>query len=263
MPPIENDDEGVSDDVENHEDIVDDEEFVADADDGDEDDGDSDGGEDDSGENDDDGEDEGREPEGRQTDVEKPKRKGIGDIRREAREAKAKADALEKEIEQLKRGGQQHQAPKETPEQRQAKLAAMTPEARSEFLRQEDRAYNDARFNQLAFQNFEATDKATFEAACARNPAVQAIRGEVEKEVAKLRENGQVVTRETAAAFLLGKKVLEGAPGARKKAQQRADDAKDRNKAKPSGGRSDQTRQSRKSGDERAKRKERLMGMKL
>jgi len=269
MPPIEDERDEDREEDNSYDDGQDDENQFeagsdedADADDGDEVDRDADGGEVDSGEEDADGSDEEGEPEGRPAQVKR--RKGVGDIRREAREARERAEKAERELADHKaQATRQQQTPQETAEQRAARLAKMSPGELTHYLVQESEARTQAALNNIAFQNFDSGDRAAFAAACAANPAVKGIAKEVEGEVERLRKTGQIVTRETAAAFLLGKKILAGAPAARAKAKAKGDASREKHTAKPGGSRSDQRGGAKKSTDERSARKNRLLNAKL
>lgn len=71
---------------------------------------------------------------------------------------------------------------------------------------------------QMQFRAAESSDKAGFQALCARDPVAAKYADEVETRLADLRSKGQNVDRERLLTYLVGEKVRQGSQGARKKA---------------------------------------------
>jgi hypothetical protein len=229
-----------------------------DFDDDDEDDtGDQDDDLDDSGDPDDDLGDEG------DADPEPPKRQSRGESRaasaaKIAAEAKREAAALRAELEETKR---QRNAPAtETTEQFQARLDAMDPLSRVDYLRQLDRQIAQNAIRDLEHKIADSTDRSEFEALCARNPTAAKLKDEVETKLAELRRSGQTVPRGNILRFLIGERALSKEPRARGKAERDAASRRQRHDARPGNGRSDAGPESRR-GDSKAARDKRLENM--
>lgn len=171
---------------------------------------------------------------------------------------KARADRLEAELAEIRR---QVTAPPpaavETPQQRQARLAAMEPEDRVNYLREEDTRRLEAQLHQSSFRMEDQLDKMAFEQKVSTNPAFKAVAADVEKELASMRANNTTAPRETIATFLIGKRALEGAGRAAGKQRKQAAEGFERNRARPGGARSD-VPAARGKGNESTKLRERL-----
>jgi len=104
----------------------------------------------------------------------------------------------------------QSRSPMETPEVRRARLAAMEPSERTEFLLNEF-MQNQAHERQVAqFQADDNSDKARFETLAKTNPKVfKKYHAEVEHRLRLLRQSGQTAPRQTILQFLLGEAVLK------------------------------------------------------
>lgn len=196
---------------------------------------------------------------------EQPQSRGRNAVQRAKDAAKAerdRADKAEQELAELRQRATQTTQPRETAEQRQARLAAMDPEERLETLRQEDRQVNDARFNQLQFTLLDQNDQHSFNALCSDNPNLRAIKGDVDKELQRLRASGANSTRETVAYYLLGKRAASRAGSATNKQRKAADAAKRTQSARPSQSRSDTRSEGRGGRDnEKEARRKRLENM--
>lgn len=100
---------------------------------------------------------------------------------------------------------------------------------------------NDARFNHLAAQTRDSSDRSDFRALCAEKPVYAGIRDDVEATIANLRQQGNyIATREQVAKFILGERVVNGAGRARGQQTRRAAEGVARERVRaPSGARSD------------------------
>lgn len=109
-----------------------------------------------------------------------------------------------------------------TDEQRQAKLAAMTPEERINFIADEASARVDHARQFAEFQSKDTADRSEFLARIADKPQLFALKDVVESRLNDLKKQGQYVTREVMMKFVLGEKaysaVMKGKGGKQKKA---------------------------------------------
>jgi hypothetical protein len=102
---------------------------------------------------------------------------------------------------------QQVNAPRqrqETPEEREARIALMTPEERTDFRIREIERRHQEDLQRLAFQTAEATDQAAFNATIRANPNLQRYAASVESELAKLRQRGLNLPREQVLDWVIG-----------------------------------------------------------
>lgn len=132
-------------------------------------------------------------------------------------EAKRRAKELERERDQLKaerdaelreRQGRQTAQDQEAERQR---LLLMAPEEKFEYLLNKQAEQTRTQVGALQFQMQDASDRSGFEGMCARNPAFDAVRDEVERTLTDMRRNGGNSTRETVATYLIGKRAIERA----------------------------------------------------
>lgn len=230
-----------------------------------------DGGQDDDpGDDDDDQDDDVDDPEGEQDDdVDDPparREPSRGQRRFQALTAerdreRQERERLQRELEDARRG------PAISPEQMQAererRLAAMTPEARADFLLREQNQQLNQRLNQVEFNAWDSADLTRFEAMCASNPAASRLKDEVETALKEYRRQGQNVSRETVLKFLIGEKALARQPKAKTRGQRTEAEGRNREGARPANGRGDATRDgNRSTGTKQALRK-RLEGVKI
>jgi hypothetical protein len=181
-----------------------------------------------------------------------------GALRRRAREAEERAARAEAKAEEALRtvGGRQSEDARRAESER---LALMGPDEKLEFYREQDKRENERRFQGLAFQVADSSDRAAFESKCARTPALAAVADEVEKVLADERRQGRAgATRETIAAYVIGKKALANAGRAKGKQAKRAEQNRSSQTARPGGGRSNVSGSSDRRGSESDRRKKRL-----
>jgi len=134
-----------------------------------------------------------------------------------AREAAAKAQALEVEVAQLRAERAQREAqaaqPKEpTPEEEAAKLALMTVEERVDYRLEKAEKRHQREIALTRFQAADMADRAAYESKAAANPRYKRYAKEVEDLLASERRAGRDFPRETVLRFVLGGKVLDGGP---------------------------------------------------
>ena len=220
---------------------------------------DDDDGSADSGEDDASGEDEGEGD--RQDQVRAPSRREqrIIALNKKAKEEKERADRLESELQQLRapRGKSAAEIAAEEAAER-ARLEIMPPEEQTRYLLGKQKQEFDAKLGVIQFQTADASDKAAFEAICARNPVADKYRDRVEETLNTIRRNGGNTTRETALAYIVGQDALRRAAGAKTRQTKRGAERVSNQQSRPSGGRSDVTRDRSRGGDERAQRAKRL-----
>lgn len=189
-----------------------------------------------------------------------------GKLRAERREAREKADRLERELQELRQSQLRNQGPDAAEQRRQQREqelnAAREEPAKYWDLRlkhqQEDA---DARINQIQFMAIDSADKTAFEALAYRNKAAASLRNEVEQRLADERRRGLNFPRETVLKFLLGERALKNGDAARTRQQNKADVTNRRETVKaPRAARSDTGERPSKGGDDRTKRAQRLDG---
>lgn len=103
---------------------------------------------------------------------------------------------------------QQVNAPRqrqETPEEREARIALMTPEERTDFRIREIERRHQEQMQQIAFTTAEATDQAAFSAVVRTDPRLQRYAPNVEAELAKMRQRGLNMPREEILNWIIGK----------------------------------------------------------
>lgn len=152
-----------------------------------------------------------------------------------AKEAKERADRLEREMADL-RANQRPAQPQETGEQRNARLAAMEPWERTEALRQEDSAEMRRQLARIEFESKDSADKAAYESLCARAPVAAKLKDEVEARLSDMRRNGTTAPRETVLRWVIGDRALANANKATGKARAAAASGRNRQTATPPGG---------------------------
>lgn len=127
----------------------------------------------------------------------------------EAKAAREKADAIERELASLRAERQQH-TQQVSERERQERLALMTSEERMEFHLQELRAQQEQFQRQTQAQQADQADRAAYLAKAAIDPRYKKYEAEVERELQSARARGLSITREGILAFVLGHKILTG-----------------------------------------------------
>ena len=201
------------------------------------------------------GADEGRK--GGQDQVRQPSRaeRRIRALNEDTKAAREEAAAARREAAELRAlvSGRQ------TDEQRRAEAdrrALMSPDERHEddLKRLETRLGNE--LGTLKFQSWDSSDRSSFEAKCARNPALAAVADQVEQTLKSERAAGRgVISREMLAEWCIGHNAL--ANGGRHKATQtkKAAEARQRQQARPGSSRSDVAGGRERSSDKSARNK--------
>ncbi len=176
----------------------------------------------------------------------------VQEAKRRAKEAEAETVRLRAEMAEIQR----QRVATQTAEERRLeaeRLALMSPEEKSEHqLKRLEEGFN-ARIGALQFQTADSADRTAFETRCARVPAFDAIRDDVEAALAKARAGGSNPSRETVAKYLIGERAIERAEkGGKTKQANRGQQNVQRQTVKPSSGRSDVQRGNQRSGGSEA-----------
>jgi len=195
----------------------------------------------------DDQDDDGGEPEDRQPDRRQPDRRAsrrdprIQALTEDNRRERQRSADLERRLNDLtSRVNNGSNQPRETPEQRAARLSLMTPEDR---LREEFRESNETHNGQMramAFTLQDNSDRSSYEAKAARIPLYSKWADRVEEEVRKQRDNGVTVPREAVLYYLIGKQAVAGLNSPENRQERRAAARRVRRQTtRPSNSRSD------------------------
>lgn len=105
---------------------------------------------------------------------------------------------------------QQTQPRQESPQVRQARLAALSDTERMEFLLNETREEMRTQREVDRFNASDAADRARFDAIAQANPRYKKHAAEVERRLNLARQNGQNVPRETVLTYILGERMRAG-----------------------------------------------------
>jgi hypothetical protein len=127
----------------------------------------------------------------------------------EAKQAKQELAETRRRLDELSRQMTQPRPPSESPEQRAARFALMTPqEQMSETLRESEQR-TAALVQQVQMQSSDAADRAAFQSRAAVDPLYAKWGPKVEGKLAELRARGNNVEREVLLKFMIGEAALE------------------------------------------------------
>jgi hypothetical protein len=127
----------------------------------------------------------------------------------EARQAKSELAETRRRLDDLSRQMTQPRPPSESPEQRAARFALMTPqEQMSETLRESEQR-TVALVQQVQMQSADAADRAAFQSRAAVDPLYAKWGPKVEGKLAELRARGNNVERDVLLKFMIGEAALE------------------------------------------------------
>lgn len=180
--------------------------------------------------------------------------------KRAAKEAKERADRLERDLNDFRQAQQRQRSEQDQAAERE-RVSLMSPDEKVDYYRAKDRQEFEGQLGQIRFQMGDSADRSAFDAACARNPALDAVRDEVEQRLTELRRTGQGnVQREVMAKFIIGERALaRAAKGGKTRQAARGAERINRQKVKAPGGGSDTRGDSgRRGGGEAAQRRQRL-----
>jgi hypothetical protein len=168
---------------------------------------------------------------------------------RAAREEERNA-RLERQLDEIRgRTGQRQ----ESPEEEQARMSLMTPEERSDFKLNKALKQVEETSRRTQFLASEAADKAAFEAKSQIDPLYARMAPDVEKELDKLRAQGQNVPRQVLFELAVGRAAL-AARGKTKGQKERGAANLRRETTSPLNGKGDQSASRRRTNDTPAKR---------
>lgn len=164
---------------------------------------------------------------------------------RAAKEATERADRLERRLEEIASQVRPAQT-QETPQQREARLAAMDPYERLQVELQETRQETRLFQQRLEFETRDNSDKVAYDALCQRAPVAAKFKDEVEQRLADMRKAGTTAPRETVLRWVIGDRALKNAGKATSRARKSADQNRERHQARaPAGGRGDAPQEGR------------------
>ena len=152
----------------------------------------------------------------------------IRELRARAQEAERRAAENERRAEEALRARNQEDFQR----QERERLEMMSPEERVEYR-------VNQRLNQIQFSTWDTNDRVMFEGLVSSNPAVAALKSEVEQVFQDRIRQGAPVDRQTIATFLIGQKALAKAPRAKAAGARAAAAGKERNQVRASSGRGD------------------------
>lgn len=198
---------------------------------------------------------------GRQQPTDEGRSRGGNRIQRLANENRD----LKTRLERLERGDRtQQSAPARTgPTQAEveierARVAAMPPEERAEYIAHLARQEAQQGYQSLRADLMDREDRRDFESLCARSPIAARLKDRVEQDLQKARAQGINVSRDAILKHLIGERALQQAPRAQRKQQRQADQQRQRQQARPGGGSRSDVAPNRGAKDERQARAERL-----
>lgn len=143
---------------------------------------------------------------------------------------------------------QRSQPQGETPEQRNARLATLTPEERLTETLNYDRQQHRQEMQLLASQVTDGNDRAAFDARCTPGSIHAKWKNRVETELTTLRQQGMTAPRDKILAYLLGQAMLDRQGSGenrqqRRQAERRVQSQRTRSNANGSDVRADRGRQ--------------------
>lgn len=167
----------------------------------------------------------------------------FGRLRRENRELRAERDRL---AQQPRSQGPDPQV--QARQQREQQDAAREQElilqgdtvGLARFYKDQASREINERVGRVEYHSADAADKSEFRAFIADNPAAASVRDEVEDRLAMARQQGMNPRRDALAKLILGERMLKRAGGAKTRQQRGADREQQRQRARPTGSRSDQ-----------------------
>lgn len=155
----------------------------------------------------------------------------IQTLRNEIRDRDARLAETNRRIDELIRAQAQPRTQGESPEQRAARFAIMTPQEQMDTRLNEAEARFTQQLQASQMQNADIADRTAFQAKCASDTLYAKWAPKVEGKRAELLTKGQIVDREVLLKFMIGEAALanrsspkgkqQAAQGARRVAAQR------------------------------------------
>lgn len=137
-------------------------------------------------------------------------RSGSGRVQEAIRRAEAATERAEAAERRLRESDNTRNA-QLSAQERQAKLEAMSPEDRMNFIANEAMARVDFETRKAQFASQDLADKAEFLNKISTKPHLANLIPQVESKLADLRKQGQNVTREVMLKFVLGERAYAAA----------------------------------------------------
>lgn len=178
------------------------------------------------------------------------------------REARERAEARLAEIERAAQGRQTEAEQRLEAE----RVALMAPEERTAYEVGKVRQETQRELGAIKYQMWDSADRTSFDGLCARNPAFESVREDVERQAEQMRRAGQAVPeRKVLATYFIGQRAIERAQkGGKTRQAAKGRENVQRQTGKPTGGRSDVAPARERSGGNDAKaRAERLSNMEI
>ena len=164
------------------------------------------------------------------------------DAGEEIRRLRARAQQAERERDEERARNTRPAEPpprRETPEERQQRLALMDPDQRTQYLLDEQRQQSESRLAAIERHTLDTTDALKFDNLCARKPHMERLRDEVEREYQGLAKQGRFVPRESLAYWILGKQMDGRLAKAKGQQVRRGRERVEAERTRPTGGRGD------------------------
>jgi hypothetical protein len=155
--------------------------------------------------------------------------RAVIEAKRARQESDARAERLERQLEQLLAAQRAPQPDYAAQERERERLANMSYEERLDYEVQRARGDMSQAINSIRQELQLNQDAAKFESMCARNPLAAKFRDEVERMHAESAAKGQPVAREILLYLAAGKASVAKAPKAMSRAQRAAGEAIARN----------------------------------
>lgn len=134
----------------------------------------------------------------------------VQEAKRAAKVERERAESAERRLAEIERERQGRQTADEVRLENE-RIALMAPEERLEHLLKRQEAQTRTQIGALQFQMQDATDRSAFESLCARNPAFETVRDDVERQLSETRRGGGNTTREVMATYLIGQRAIQAA----------------------------------------------------
>jgi hypothetical protein len=194
----------------------------------------------------------------------------FGELRKSARESAEKAERAEREATELKQrlaALESTRTAADTAREAQAeqeRLQYMSDGERAQYYAEKTQRQVQSEIGKLRFEMADATDRASFESVCSREPAIAKLRDQVERVLQQERNAGRYgANRETIANYLLGQSIRARANAAANKKGKAAAAKRQQQSSRPASGRSDVASPGRRGGETMDALEKRLAGIKI
>lgn len=163
----------------------------------------------------------------------------LANARIEADKRAAAAEARAQAYEQMMTRNQAPQGPSASDiAAERERLALMSPEDRSAHERRQTEDKFNQTLSRVQLENADIRDSSAFERLRMRDPAIEAVGDRVETELAAMRRQGQNISREAIANFIIGQDARAQSAKARERQTKKAAVVTARETARPTNSRS-------------------------